>query len=78
MKYDQYPNYSIYWHDGGNFKVFKGGGSQRKPFTTLDEARDFVKAQRESPDKKYKIFGHYQAVIVRYDSQYETKIEEIL
>lgn len=78
MNYNNYPNYSIYWCDGGNFKVYKAGGTQRKVFATIDEARDLVKLHREPDNKKFTIFGHYQAVIVRYDSQYDTKIEEIL
>lgn len=78
MKYNDYPNYSIYWCDGGSFKVYKGSGSQRKPFATIEEARELVRSHRESADKRFKIFAHYQAVIVRYDSQYDTKIEEII
>lgn len=78
MKYSDYPNYSLYYCDGGTFKVYKAGGTQRKAFATIDEARDLVKSHRESTDKRFKIFGHYQALIVRYNSQYDTKIEEIL
>lgn len=78
MKYDEYPNYSIYWCDGGSWKVYKAGGSQRKPFATLEEARALVRSHREAEDKKFKIFARFQAVIVRYDSQYTTEIVEIL
>jgi hypothetical protein len=78
MNYNDYPNYSIYWCDGGNWKVYKGGGSQRRAFATLEEARNLVLSHRTAENKRFKIFANYQAVIVRYDSQYRTEIIELL
>lgn len=80
MNTSNYPNWSLYWLDGGTWRVVNYGRSSRYAFDSLESAKERVAKGKNSDDKfgMNRVFRTQQIVIVRYDGPYQTKIECIM